>query len=111
MLADLDAAPGPDRCEDCLEKAEQVKDRLDEAEPVFHQTVFLSDTLCRDTTCRSFLTTDWESISSCLTQQWILTNLTCIVYGQCQQSHTYWTCPEVGTYRSCSRHSNIDTKT
>ena len=57
----------------------------DDSKILFHQKEYLLDILCGiENECQQIVETDWQGIEICLTQDWILSNLSCIYFGSCQ---------------------------
>ena len=62
------------------------------------QTLYLTHQ-CNNTSqpdiCQQFLESWWPDMATCLYQEWILTNLTCLYLGGCQHVSHPWLCADV----------------
>jgi hypothetical protein len=63
------------------------------------QTLYLINNACENMTntpkCQNFLETSWPEMASCVYDQWMFANLTCLYFGGCQQTSQNWGCSDV----------------
>lgn len=73
-------------CVQCVETSDDMIMKMkDDSKILFHQKEYLLDILCGiENECQQIVETDWQGIEICLTQDWILSNLSCIYFGSCQ---------------------------
>ena len=91
---------GDQTCDICADLTDAVLQKIEQKNFRLHQTYFLIDILCEEgdvfSTCQSFLSSDWQELEPCLTgDDGILSNLSCIYYGNCLGSNHNWICTEV----------------
>ena len=96
-------SPGPDTCQDCLYEMNRIVEALEEKDMLEKVRDYLTLHACEKSpdspACQELIWENWsEKISSCLfSSSWILDQLTCLWYGQCQGIHKDWECEQVGT--------------
>ena len=61
------------------------------------QSLYLAQ-ICQDfedsVACEDFLKTWWPSMAKCIYNEWMLTNLTCLYFGNCQAIWGEWICED-----------------